>query len=642
MDQDVIAYNSLVSGSAPIKKKRTGVEDVKIFNATRKTKITFVLVGMWTIDMPPYNLARLTAVTRAAGYETELLDFNRDSYEKMKIKNPKVSDTYNPSLSWNWHEERHYYKNIFPDLKECLDEYVEQLCNKESNIIGFSLYWTNRHATNYIASRVKERNPNKMIIYGGPTCADKKPYEFVCPDYVDYYFVGESEQNILDFLQAYEDNTLPLLPTNKRIRDKKIGGLYSDIRINLDTLPFPDYSGIDVEKYGNCVTAEFSRGCVARCNYCSEVWYWKFRDRSAKNMVDELQYQQEKHNTQFVYFADSLMNGNLKEFRNFCQEIVDRNFTIKWWGYARADGRMDLEFFKLIAKAGANGFNFGFESGSDKVLKAINKGNTVADINQNLIDCGKAGVNVSALMIFGAPGEDIEAFAHTLNLIWNHRERIQFISIGTGLGDNPGTAYDDREKFNISDRECAWLGRWWSLDLKNTGAHRFVRAKLFNILVDIANKNSKEPMHNQGYPFDKSDHYTVSFDNDINNEIENEFDFAYEPIKSDLSVFANSLMNEPFALLRTLWKAKGAYSIEIKFNPEIDDRDFDSVKPYNWLTYNANIKFKIDNNGNYDVICEHDFVDHQKNRHVGGRKENPVEQIDESFKYTYKGSGKWL
>ena len=96
------------------------------------------------------------------------------------------------------------------------------------------------------------------------------------------------------------------------------------------------------------------------------------------------------------------------------------------------------------------------------------------------------------------------------------------------------------------------------------------------------------------------------------------------------------------ALLRTLWKAKGAYSIEIKFNPEIDDRDFDSVKPYNWLTYNANIKFKIDNNGNYDVICEHDFVDHQKNRHVGGRKENPVEQIDESFKYTYKGSGKWL
>lgn len=640
MDKDVIALRALASSKPIVRKRRTGVEDVQIFKATRKTKLTLCLIGMWTVDMPPYNLARLAAVTRAAGYKTDFLDYNIDAFVKMKKKYPEVAKTFNPAHSHPWLEERNYNKKIFPYYKEYLDSYIEELANLKSDIVGFSLYWTNHYATYYVAERLRERNPNITIIFGGPSCNEQAPNLYEPPDFCDYYFVGESEQNILDFLEKYENNDLP--------DKKKIGALYSDTRINLDTLPYPDYDGLPLAEYNTnySVVSEFSRGCVARCNYCSEVWYWKFRDRAAKKMVDEIEYQYNKYHTRFIYYADSLINGNLKEFRSYCEELVERNLEgLSWWAYARADGRMDLEFFKLIKKAGGVGFNFGFESGSDKVLKAINKKNTVAEINQNIIDCDKAGIKVSALMIFGAPGEEIADLSHTMNLLWNHRKRIEIVSLGFGLGDNPGTAYDNRKIFNISDRDNPWLGRWYTLDLKNTGAHRFLRAKFLNILVDIGNKNSvgEEVMFNNSYNMDMSPHYEVKFKNpNADNYVENEFDFNYEPIETNLGPFADSLMNECFSLLRTLWKARGAYEIKIKFSPELDDEDFDSVKPFNYFEYNSVINFKIDDDGNYEIKNTYRYKDIERSRAPNGRSGTKREFIDESFEYEYTDSGKWV
>ena len=173
------------------------------------------------------------------------------------------------------------------------------------------------------------------------------------------------------------------------------------------------------------VTTELSRGCVARCTYCSEVYFWKFRDRQSKATVDEIEHLYNTYGVRYIYFADSLMNGNVKGFRDFIEELYNRKLQgLHWWGYARADARMDDEYFQLIKNSGGQGLNFGFETGSDKVLVAINKKNTVHDINSNIISAKKADIRVSALWVIGAPGEDIEGWAHSLNLVWNHKNRI--------------------------------------------------------------------------------------------------------------------------------------------------------------------------------------------------------------------------
>lgn len=575
--------------------KRLGVTSVNVFKSTRKTKFTLCVLGSWAIYMPPYNLARLSGLTREAGYPTRVFDFNVQSHYALKTANPDLADAWNGANYW-WWQEGEYDKRIHPTYEPILYQYLELLLEDTPDIIGLSCYYTNILPTKWMINKIKERNPNITIILGGPECHEKY---FRKPQGADYYFVGESEQNIIDFLNNWEQGIKP--------ENEAIGSLYSDTRIDIDSLPYPDYSDFDLTKYWgkNSICAEISRGCIAKCSYCTEVYYWKFRDRGATTVVDELEYQVLKYNIGFVSFVDSLMNGNLKEFRKFCEELVERNLGISWWGYARCDGRMDLEFYKLIREAGGQGFNYGIETGSDKVLLAINKKNTVAEINQNIIDSHKVGMKVSACWVIGAPGEDIEAFNHSFNMLWNHRRRIMAVSPGPGLGDNPGSLYDDRERYNLNPRNKNWLGGWYTLDLKNTKLHRLIRIKLMHIWLSICQKfeGVVSNVHSVG---DINDHFNLKFtDTDFQEEVPYE-NFSYNIVKSELGDFADTVMNEAFGLFRLLWRVKGGFEMTIKFNPQLDRQDFSFCIPENSTLY-AEHFFQINKEGEFITKVNYKF-----------------------------------
>jgi radical SAM superfamily enzyme YgiQ (UPF0313 family) len=624
LDKDTwIAQNLIPKNTEAnsIRRPRSNVKSVGVNVGTRKTKMTLCVLGSWAIYMPPYNLARLSSLMREAGYPTIVYDFNVESHYLLKEANPSLDDAWNGANYWWWQGDE-YYKRIHSTYEPILKDYLEILLADNPDIIGFSTYYTNLLPTKWMINEIRKRRPDITIVMGGPECHEEY---YKKPENVDYYFIGESEQNILDFLENWENGIKPLQPG--------IGGLYSDTRIDIDSLPYPDYSDFDLTRYWgkNSICAEISRGCIAKCSYCTEVYYWKFRDRGAQTVVDELEYQVKKYGINFVSFVDSLMNGNLKEFRNFCQELVDRKLNLNWWGYARADGRMDLEFYKLMKAAGCQGFNYGIETGSDKVLKAINKKNTVAEINQNIIDSDKVGMKVSACLVIGAPGEDIEALAHTFNMLWNHRARIIASSPGPGLGDNMGSAYDDREKFNINPRNSPWLGGWYSLDLMNTKLHRHIRIKLIHIWLHLCKEYGGTITNVHSSEGDITDHYDLKFDSEyINDQIEYEnFDFM-SIIKTDKGDFANSIMNEAFGFFRMLWRVRGGFEMTLNFNPELDHRDFIFTIAPDSHTYIANLYFKIDDDGNFITNCNFNFVNNYKN----------VVNMN-GFSHTFEESGKW-
>jgi anaerobic magnesium-protoporphyrin IX monomethyl ester cyclase len=617
--QNLIPKNDTIQ--QPSRKLRAGVTSVGVSSAYRKTKFTLCVLGSWAIYMPPYNLARLSALTREAGYPTIVYDFNVESHYALKEVNSNLDDAWNGANYWWWQGDE-YYKRIHPTYEPILKEYLEILIESNADIIGFSTYYTNLLPTKWMISELKKRNPDITIVMGGPECHQEY---FKKPDGVDYYFIGESEQNILDFLENWEKGIKPVSPA--------LGSLYSDTRIDIDSLPYPDYDDFDLTKYWgkNSICAEISRGCIAKCSYCTEVYYWKFRDRGATTVVDELEYQIKKYNISFVSFVDSLMNGSLKEFKKFCEEIVRRDLKFNWWGYARADGRMDLEFYKLMKAAGGQGFNYGIETGSDKVLKAINKKNTVAEINQNIIDSDKVGMKVSACWVIGAPGEDIEAFTHSFNMLWNHRARIIACSPGPGLGDNMGSAYDDREKFNINPRNKPWLGGWYSLDLMNTKLHRHIRIKLMHIWLYLCKEYGGTITNVHSSEGAITDHFELKFDSEyINDHVEYEnFDFM-SIIKSGKGDFADSVMNEVFGFFRMLWRVRGGFEMTLKFNSELDHRDFIFAIAPDSHTYTADLYFKIDDVGNFTTKCDYHFVNSYK------------EVVDISgFDYTYQTTGQW-
>jgi hypothetical protein len=619
MDKDTWIAENLIPKNTD-RKLRLNVKPVKVFNATRKTKFTLCVLGSWAIYMPPYNIARLSSLIREAGYATTIYDLNVDSHYALKEANPALEDAWNGANYW-WWQDPEYYTRIHPTYEPILRTYVDKLLADEPDILGFSVYYTNILATTWVVNEIRKIRPDLPIIFGGPECHEQY---FKKPAGVDYYFIGESEQNILDFLNNWEYGIRPAKPA--------IGSLYSDTRIDIDSLPYPDYSDFDLTKYWgkNSICAEISRGCIAKCSYCTEVYYWKFRDRGATTVVDELEYQINYYNITFVSFVDSLMNGNLKEFRKFCEEIVKRNLKFSWWGYARCDGRMDLSFYEIMAKAGAQGFNYGIETGSDKVLKAINKKNTVAEINQNLIDSHKVGMKVSACWVIGAPGEDIEAFTHSFNMLWNHRARIMAVSPGIGLGDNYGSEYDDREKFNLNQREKPWLGGWFTLDLANTKLHRFIRVKLMHIWLKICKDYGGTLSNVHSAQGNIADHYELKFNSEfIRDHVEYE-DFDYSIVNSDLGPFANSAMNEVFGFFRMLWRVRGGFEITLNFNKELDHRDFISAIVPDTHSYTATHWFKIDDDGNFTTKNSYNFVN------------NFTDVINTlGFEYNFETSGKW-
>lgn len=622
LDKDTWLAQNLFPKNTTDRKPRNNVTSVEVFNATRKTTFTICVLGSWAIYMPPYNIARLSSLLREAGYLTRVHDFNVDSHYAIKEANPDLEDAWNGANYWWWQGDE-YFKRIHPTYEPILKQYLEVIIAEDSDIVGFSTYYTNLRATIWMIAELRKRKPNITIVMGGPECHERY---FKKPDGVDYYFVGESEQNILDFLGNWEQGIKPLVPA--------IGSLYSDTRIDIDSLPYPDYDDFDLSKYWakNSICAELSRGCIAKCNYCTEVYYWKFRDRGALTVVDELEYQVKKYGVSFVSFVDSLMNGNLKGFRQVCEEIVKRDLKINWWGYARCDGRMDLEYYQLMKASGGQGFNYGIESGSDKVLTIINKKNTVAEINQNLIDSESVGMKVSACWVIGAPGEDIEAFTHSFNMLWNHRARIYACSPGPGLGDNFGSDYDNREKHNLNPRAKPWLGAWYTLDLLNTKLHRHIRIKLMHIWLHICREYGGTITNVHSSEGDITDHFQLKFDSEyINEEVAYEnFDFM-SIIKSDQGAFADSVMNEVFGFFRMLWRVRGGFEMTMNFNPELDHRDFIFAIAPDTHSYVADLYFKIDDDGNFSTKCNFKFVNNYKD----------VVALD-GFSYTFEDSGKWI
>jgi hypothetical protein len=197
----------------------------------------------------------------------------------------------------------------------------------------------------------------------------------ISTNFYDHIVHGEGEQVLLDVLHHIEQHE----PVGSKILSRNIAS-----RLDLDSLPFPDYSDYDMSDYVHPggMSAEISRGCIAKCVFCTEVHFWKYRGRLSDNLLNEIQHQHDTYGLDFVWFIDSLVNGNLNELRAFCLGVVERGLEITWQGYARCDGRMDSEYFRDLRKSGCIQLSYGIESGSQTLNLEIRK-NTLSWLNSN-------------------------------------------------------------------------------------------------------------------------------------------------------------------------------------------------------------------------------------------------------------------
>ena len=337
-------------------------------------------------------------------------------------------------------------------------------------------------------------------------------------------------------------------------------------------------------------------------------------------MINEIEWLYYNKGTDVIWFIDSLVNGNLKELRAFVKGIAAKDLKIKWTGYARCDGRMDLAYMQDLVDGGCIMFNYGIESGSQKVLDDMAKGVTIAEMEQNFIDGKKVGIWAATNWIVGFPTEDFQDYADSMTLLWRMRNNnINNAGLGVGYGLGPETIVGQNpHKFNISWHK--YQGHWITNNFEMGGTHVMTRVKTFHMFADFLEGCSEVPI---GYPIRPNlakDHYTIELNNSTCiREIEYE-KFDYNIIKPELSPFADTLVNEMWPFFRMLWKTRGGYKAEVRFNPDIDLKEFGSQ--FGPGMYYAIYKFNITDDGKWDA--DFDIIFNQVDNNFDDREPPPL------------------
>ena len=269
---------------------------------------------------------------------------------------------------------------------------------------------------------------------------------------------------------------------------KKISGVVSrgpeglifnfdaDVIRNIDGLPFPErekFWGLTEEEK---LTVDVSyicsiRGCPYRCYYCASPAHWK-RDktqyRSPSSLVSEMRYVKEKYwnrkrdydysasanakskneliieDNSAVYFVDDIFTVHPQRIKEILRLMIDQNLGMKWKCEARTD-HLDEEICQLMAKAGCIRVKLGFESGSDRILKRMNRTYSRDHFIELAHRIRKIlpGEGISTDIIVGFPGETEFEFSDTLTVM----EEVKFDSaFNFKYSPRPGTKaseYDD-------------------------------------------------------------------------------------------------------------------------------------------------------------------------------------------------------
>jgi anaerobic magnesium-protoporphyrin IX monomethyl ester cyclase len=193
-----------------------------------------------------------------------------------------------------------------------------------------------------------------------------------------------------------------------------------------------------------------TRGCPFKCNWCAKPIYGnRYNSRSPEHVVAEIKLLNERYQMDHIWFCDDIFGlkpGWVKELALLLQK---ENIQIRFKIQSRADLLADEGTVKALADSGCENVWIGAESGSQKILNAMDKGITIEQIRTATRLMKENGIKPSFFIQFGYPGELKEDIRLTINMI---NELLPFeigISVSYPL---PGTVFYERVKADLKKK----------------------------------------------------------------------------------------------------------------------------------------------------------------------------------------------
>lgn len=601
---------------------------------TDKFRIALVITPSWGVLFPPYSLAKLTGMLRHFGYSVKNYDVNIESFHYFLEEHGQ--DYWKTERYFLWEYEDNFNKYFLPELIPILDKVVNDIIESNVRVVGFSIFSTNLFASLYMAKALRKAKPELCILGGGPeTITNIEHFQEggMGHNLFNYIFVGESEDNLIYTLENLPND----LPMNEVLGDIKS-------RLSLESYPYADYTDYDVKNYiQHGLNVETSRGCVAQCSFCAETFFWKFRGIDPERVVNEIEYQVKTHRIRRIWFVDSLINGNLKNFEKIVDLIRERKLNIKWHSMARCDGRMDLIFLRKVIASGCTALSFGVECGSEKVLLDMKKKVEIWEIENNLRDTKNLGMFNHIHWQVGFPTEEPVDYFHSLQLLYNARKWIGNISPGFGTAIAKNTPLENNYKdYGIVGEaepycyDITFLNQWFTEGYKNTIVHRFLRVKITHVWLEILKEHRGSIILNTNEGPSLKNFYSLDLrkNKTIHDYLERDFNVNFNQFDKD--TLSNSIANEYVAICYAIYKYFNRATFTFRCDPEEDLNVFGNFIVRN---YSADVYFDIDKSGNYRLTIDHELKHTTDEEHIKSLYARERERLDQSFKERLEKSG---
>jgi len=331
---------------------------------------------------PPYTLALLAALLRNDGRDVRLIDATASRLTIDQVIARLESDGFAPTLI------------LFPTTIPTLDADVAAIGGLKQHF-GAPMFCFGPHAS------------------AAPDASMARPESAT----VDGMLVGEPEDGVLHLASLPSLDALGEIPNltwrlNGMVIPHRAHGSYGSFL----QMPFPAWHLLDLTRYAlplvdrPYLIVETSRGCPYTCDFCVAPIHQghKFRERSAKVLVDEMERAYRELGIDFFYLWADTVTLNVKSFTAFCDELIGRQLPIRWFGNARADNLTDLAFVHRLRRSGCWMLALGIESESDELRKDMVKRLERQKIQAAFRNMRDAGIKSFAFFIFGYPGETLQ------------------------------------------------------------------------------------------------------------------------------------------------------------------------------------------------------------------------------------------
>ncbi len=367
--------------------------DILLINPGNWTAI-YGQVGKLSCIAPPLGIGLIAAFVRERGFSVEILDAEAENLSPERV--------------------------------------ADIVAEKNPLLAGVSAFTPKMTAAEETVHFIKQKAPHVKTITGGhhPAALPEKTLretgvDFVCDS--EGYF---PTAGLLEVLRKDPGaNEVGVEGICYRRDGEVVTNPPAPLVKNLDELPFVAWDLLPMDRYRghnwHCFGYDSrqpyavvfsSMGCPFNCSYCSvNAVYGRsgFRTRSPENFVEEIDLLVNKYGIKHAEIVDDTFTVNKKRVHRICDLLIERDYGVNLWAYARTD-TVDPELLKKMKAAGINWVAYGFESGSEEVRRGVRKGQR--RIRDAVDMTCEAGMSIISNFIFGLPDDNYETMQETLEL----------------------------------------------------------------------------------------------------------------------------------------------------------------------------------------------------------------------------------